>query len=137
MCLSGSNRSSLQVRPRVPYGVVGCCEVNKHSSGRLSSWKAIFNVLYQQGDLVYGRPPVSEAHLLQREQWVDDWFNMSVDESLEDFKGDTQQRYGTIAHWVPQWLFWLRDRNYLCSSPDLWNFELAHGGSEEVAKTRF
>jgi len=45
------------------------------------------------------------------EQWVDDWINTSADESLEDFKGDTQQRYGAVSFWVPQWLFWRRDRN--------------------------
>ena len=56
--------------------------------------------------------------------------------SLEDFKEDTQQRYRTIALWVPQWLLWLRDRNYKCSSPDLWNFELARAGIEEVAEPR-
>ena len=54
----------------------------------------------------------SNAHLLPREQWVDDWVDTSIEESLEDFKGDAQQRYGTVAFWVPQWLFWLRDRNY-------------------------
>jgi len=37
----------------------------------------------------------------------------------------------------PLWLFWFIDRNYLCSSPGLWNCELAHAGSEEVAKPRF
>ena len=56
--------------------------------------------------------PRLKARLLLWEQWVDDWIDTSVDESLEDFKGDTQQRYGTIVLWVPQWLFWLRDRNY-------------------------
>jgi len=80
---------------------------------------------------------VSEARLLQWEQWVDDCFDTSVDESLEDFKWDTQQRYRTIALWVPQWLLWLRDRNYWCSSPDPWNFELSHAGIEEVAEPRF
>jgi len=45
---------------------------------------------------------VSKAYMLPREQWVDDWFDTSV----------TQQRYGTEAVWVPQWLSWLRDRNY-------------------------
>ena len=64
------------------------------------------------------------------EQWVDDWFDTSVDECLEYFKGDTQHRDGTVALWVPQWLFWLSDRNYYCSSPDLWNFDLAHAGSK-------
>jgi len=78
----------------------------------------------------------SEASLLLWEQWVGDCFDTSVDESLEDFEGDTQQRYRTIALWVPQWLLWLRDRNYKCSS-DLWNFELAHAGIEEVAESRF
>ena len=72
----------------------------------------MLDVLCQQGYLVYGRPPVSKSRLLRREQWVNDWFDTSVDQSLEDFKGDIQQGYGTIAFWVPQWLFWLRDRNY-------------------------
>ena len=72
----------------MPCSVVGCCEVDKHSSGLLLSRKAI---LCQQGDLVYGRPPVSKARLLLWEQWVDDWIDTSVNE------------------W---WLFWLRERNY-------------------------
>ena len=69
-------------------------------------------VLCQQGDLVYGRLPVSEAHLLLWEQWVDDCFDTSVDESLEDFKRDTQQRYRTLALWVPQWFVSTSVRNY-------------------------
>jgi len=35
MCLSGSNRRSLKMRPRY-RNVVGCCEMDKHSSGLLS-----------------------------------------------------------------------------------------------------
>jgi len=73
----------------VPYSVVGCCEVDKHSSGLLFSRKAILDILCQQGDLVCGRPPVSKARLLPREQWVDDWVDASVDESLEDL-GNSQ-----------------------------------------------
>jgi len=99
MCLSGSNCSSLQVRPRCH--IVGCCEVDKHSSGLLFSRKAILDVLCQQGDLVYGRPPVSKIRLLPKEQWVYDWVDTSIDESLEDFKGDTQQRSGTVTLLVP------------------------------------
>ena len=44
---------------------------------------------------------MSEARLVQWEQWVDDCFDTSIEESLEDFKRDTQQRYRTIALWVP------------------------------------
>jgi len=47
----------------IPYCVLDCCEFDKHSSGLLSR-KAILDVLCQQGDLVYGRPPKSKAHLL-------------------------------------------------------------------------
>ena len=36
--------------------------------------------------------------------WVADCFDTNVDVSLEDLEGDTQQRYGTVALWVPQWL---------------------------------
>jgi len=61
---------------------------------------------------MYDRPPVSEARLLLWEQWAGECFDTSVDESLEDFKGYTQQRYRTIAVWVPQWLLWLKDHNY-------------------------
>jgi len=46
----------------MPYSVVGFCDVGKHSSGLLSR-KAIFDVLRQQCDLVYGLPPVSKARL--------------------------------------------------------------------------
>ena len=100
----------------VPYIVVGCCEVNKYSSGVLFSRKAILDVLCQQCDLVYGRPPLSKARLLPWEQWVDDWIVTNLDKSLEDFKRDTHQRYVTIALRVTQWLFCLRDRNYWWSS---------------------
>jgi len=86
----------------VPYSIVGCCEVDKHSFGLLFSRKPILDVLRQQGDLVYGRPPVSKARLLPRKQWVDDWVDSTVYESLEDFKGDTQPRYVTVALWVLQ-----------------------------------
>jgi len=48
------------------------CEVDKHSSGLRFSRKAILDVLCQHGDLVYGRPPVSKARLLPREQWADE-----------------------------------------------------------------
>jgi len=82
--------------------------------------------------MVYGRPLVSKARQLPREQWVDDWFDTRVDESLVDFKGETQQGYGTITLWVPQWLLWLR-----VLFARSWNFELAHAGTEEVAKPRF
>jgi len=96
----------------VSCSVVGCCEVDKHSSGILFSRKTILDVLCQQGDLVYGRPLVSKGHLLPREKFVDDWMDTSVNESLDDFKGDTQQIYGTVTLLVPQGLFLLRDRNY-------------------------
>ena len=110
MCLIRQRLQQLAGEAAVPYSVVGCCEVDKHTCGLLFSRKTILDVLYQQGDLVYGRPPVSKA---RREQWVDNWIDTSVDESLEDFKGDTQQRYGTVvALWVSQWLFWLMGRNY-------------------------
>jgi len=36
-----------------------------------------------------------------REQWVDDWFDTSVDESLKDLEGEAQRRYRAIALWSP------------------------------------
>ena len=52
----------------MPYNVVGCCEIDKHSSGLLLNRRAIIDVICQQGDLVYGRAPVSKARLLLWEQ---------------------------------------------------------------------
>jgi len=81
---------------------------------------------------------MSKARLLPKDQWVDDCVDTSIDESLEDFKGDTQRGYGTVTLWVPPVaIFWLRDCNYECSSPDLWNFELAQAETKEVTKPRF
>jgi len=94
------------------YNAVGCCKIDKHSSGLLLSRKAILDVLCQQGDLIYGRPPVSEARLLLWELWVGDRFDTSVDESLEDLEGGTQKRYRVIALWVLQWFFRLWTSNY-------------------------
>ena len=54
----------------------------------------ILDVLCQQGDLVYGRPPVSISRLLPWEQCVDDWFGTSVGESFEDFKGTHSRDMG-------------------------------------------
>jgi len=62
MCQSGSNCSSLEVRPGC-HAVEDCCEIDEHRSGFLLSRKDILNVLSQQGDLIYGRPPVSKARL--------------------------------------------------------------------------
>ena len=89
MCLSGSNRSSLQVRPRchaVLYAALG-------STKLALNLKVVLDVQCQHDDLIYGRPPSSKTRLLQQEQWVDDWFDTGVDESLEDLEEDTQQRY--------------------------------------------
>jgi len=53
MCLSGSNRSSFAGEAAMRYSVLGCCEVDKHSSGLLLSRKTLLDVLCQQGDLVW------------------------------------------------------------------------------------
>jgi len=57
------------------------------------SAKAIFDVLCQQGDLIYGRPPVSRTSLLLSKQCFGDWFDTSVDEPLKDLEGDAQKIY--------------------------------------------
>jgi len=49
--------------------------------------------------------PLVESPPALWEQWVNDWFDTSVDESLEDFKEDTQQRYRAVSLWMPQWFF--------------------------------
>jgi len=63
----------------VLYSVEGCCEFDSHSFDIPIYRKAIIDVLCQQGDLVYNRPPVSKARLLLWEQLVDNWFDMSVE----------------------------------------------------------
>jgi len=83
----------------MPHSVLDCCESDKHSSGLLLSQKAILDSLCEQRDLVYGRPPMSKVRLLLWEQWVNERFETGLDESLEDFKGDTQQRYRAIVLW--------------------------------------
>jgi len=45
-----------------------------------------------KGDWICGRPPESKTRLLLCGQWVDDWFDTSADESLEDLEG-THSRY--------------------------------------------
>jgi len=96
----------------MPHIVVGCCEMEKLISGLFLNERAILDILCQQDDLVYGRPIESKTRLLLWVQWVVDWCYTGTNESLEDFKGDTQQRYGTVAVWVPQWLFCHTDRKY-------------------------
>jgi len=66
------------------YSVVGCCEIDKHSSGLLLSRKAIFDLLCQQGDPVVGRPSVSNPACSCGSK--SDRFDKTIDESLEDFK---------------------------------------------------
>ena len=36
----------------MPYGVVGCCEVDKHSSGLLFSQNVILDILGQKGEVI-------------------------------------------------------------------------------------
>jgi len=50
----------------------------------------MLDVLCQQCDLIYDQRPVLKSRLLLRQQWVADWLDTSVDESHEDFAGDTQ-----------------------------------------------
>ena len=38
----------------VPYGIIGCCEIYKHSTSLLFHQKALLDVLSQQSDLIYG-----------------------------------------------------------------------------------
>jgi len=50
---------------------------------------------------------VPKFRLLLWDQRVDDWFDTSIDESLEDLGGDTQKRYRAIAYWAPNNFFGL------------------------------
>jgi len=63
--------------------------MDKNTSGLLFSRNAILDVLCQQGDLLSSRPRVESPPALVGGMGHD-WFNRSVDESLKDFKWDTQ-----------------------------------------------
>ena len=65
---------------------------------------------------------------------MDGGLNTGVDKTLEDFDGDTQQRDGLTALWVPWGLIWLKDCNNWCSSPDLGDLEVAQAGREEFTQ---
>ena len=88
-------RSCLQVS----HDAIQCRRLlqdRQQSSGPPLSRKAILDVLCYQGDLVYGRPSVSKVRLLLKEQWVDEWFDTSVDESLEYiWRGHTRKILGS------------------------------------------
>ena len=59
---------------------------------------------------------MSETSLLPREKRVDGELVTSIDKSLEDLKGDTHQRDGSITLWIPWGIIWLKDCDNLCSS---------------------
>ena len=51
---------------------------------------------------------------------------------IEDLVGDAKQGDGTIAFGVLYRLLGFRDRHYQFSSPDFWNFEVAHAERKEL-----
>ena len=74
----------------VPNGVIGCCEIDKHSTSLLFSRVAILNFLSKEGDLVYSRPSMSKTSLFPREKRVHNGFDTGVDKPLQDLEGDAQ-----------------------------------------------
>jgi len=64
MSLSGMNLGNLQV---MPHSVIGGCWIDKHCFSRLLNGKGILDILHEQRDLIYGRPPMSNAYLFLRE----------------------------------------------------------------------
>ena len=67
---------------------------------KLSSMSCVKRVTWSAAHAICQKPVLWQ-------QCVGDCFDTNVDESLEDFKGDTQQRYRTIALWVPNGFFGL------------------------------
>ena len=57
--------------------------------------------------------------------WVNDSFDTVVDQSLEDFVGDTQKRYLAIALWIIHRLLRLEERDHKGTSPDPGDSEVA------------
>ena len=95
----------------VPYGIVGGCEIKEHSTGLLFSLKAVLDVLGHKSDLIYGRFSMPKTSLLPREKRIYNWFDAGIDKNLEDFEGDTKERYRLITLQVPWWLMRLGDRD--------------------------
>ena len=72
------------------YGVIGCCEIDKHSTSLLFSRVAILNFLSKESNLVYSRPSMSKASLFPKKQWIYNGLGMGIDKPLQDLKGDAQ-----------------------------------------------
>jgi len=67
-CLSGSNHSNLEVRLRCHTVLQAAVRSTNTTPAFLAEdLSAMFCMLHQQDDLMYGRPPVSKAHLYLRE----------------------------------------------------------------------
>jgi len=83
MCLSGS---SLQVRPQCHTVSQAAARLTNIAPAfflaeKLSSMSCVIRVTWSIVDL-----RCQKAHLLPREQWVNDWDSTSVDEFFKDFK---------------------------------------------------
>ena len=75
-----------------------------------------------------------KTSLLPRELWINNWYNMGMDQPIENHVGDTKQRYWIITLRILHWLLWLWDHDYQCTSLDFGNFELMQ--AEKSHKTR-
>ena len=77
------------------FGIIGCCEVDKHNTGLLFFQKAVLDFLGHQSDLIYHQFSASKTRLLTREQWGDDRFDTGKDKSFEYLVGNAKQRNET------------------------------------------
>ena len=50
---SSMQMQKLAGEAEVPYGIIGCCEINKHSTSLLFMQKALLDALSQESDLIY------------------------------------------------------------------------------------
>ena len=64
----------------VPYGIIGCCEINKNSTDLLFRQKALLDVLSQQSNLISVDLPC-QNQLAPWENQVDDGTDTGVDKT--------------------------------------------------------
>ena len=96
----------------MPDSVIGSCQVNKDGTGLLFRFECILNALHEQSDLIRCGPSASKTRLFPWEQRVNKRFDASVDKSLENLVGNTEQEDRTIAPWVLYRFRRLWDRYY-------------------------
>ena len=96
----------------MPYCIVGCCEISKHSACLLLCHETVLDFVFHLVDLVYDQPSSSETRLLVWEQKFESRVGTRMYESLQNLQRDAKHGDRTIAfgifqtRYFPYSLFW-------------------------------